>query len=348
MLNTTMTNTNKAHPKLSLIDFASIFDGERAADAFRRSVEWARRGEQLGFERIWYSEHHNMKSIASSAPAVLIAHVAAHTERINLGAGGVMLPNHAPLIVAEQFGTLAELHPGRIDLGLGRAPGTDMHTVRALRRDPRAAEHFPDDVAELASFLSDRSSIPGVTAVPGHGTHVPLYILGSSLFGAQLAAKLGLPYSFASHFAPAALRQAVRVYRENYQPSEAHPEPYVIAAVNVVAADDPADAQQQFREVARQRVKILGARGRDLSEEELDLLVDSPAGQQIIEMLHYTAIGSAPEVTAYLEAFTEHAQADELMLSIQNLSTEQSLRALEIIAKGWGLDGNDSGSPAAR
>lgn len=335
-----MTETQTNRPKLSVLDFASIFESERPADAFRRSVEWAKRAEKLGFERIWYSEHHNMKSIASSAPAVLIAHVAAHTEKINLGAGGVMLPNHSPLVVAEQFGTLAELHPGRIDLGLGRAPGTDMTTVRALRRDPRAAEHFPDDVAELASFLSDHSSVPGVTAVPGYGTNVPLYILGSSLFGAQLAAKLGLPYGFASHFAPAALRQAVQVYRDSYQPSEAHPEPYVIAGANVVAADSTADAQEQFREVARQRVKVMAARGRELTDEEVDMVIDSPAGQQIIEMLHYTAVGSKAEVTAYLEAFAQHTQADEIMLSIPNPSTEQSLRSMEIVAEGWGLTPN--------
>jgi luciferase family oxidoreductase group 1 len=190
---------------LSILDLAIIGRGETAADALRCSVTLAQRAEQHGYRRIWYAEHHNMASIASSATSVLIAHVAAHTTTIRLGAGGVMLPNHAPLTIAEQFGTLATLHPGRIDLGLGRAPGSDQNTMRALRRDDRASERFPDDVVELQAFLRGTSRIPGVDAVPGAGTNVPLFILGSSLFGAQLAADLGLPYAFASHFAPAAL-----------------------------------------------------------------------------------------------------------------------------------------------
>ena len=322
---------------LSLIDFATVFRGEKPADAFARSVTWAQRAEKLGYKRIWYSEHHNMKSIASSAPAVLIAHVAAHTSSINLGAGGVMLPNHAPLVIAEQFGTLAEIHPGRIDLGLGRAPGTDQMTLRALRREPAAAENFPNDVVELAGYFGEQSKIPGVEAVPGKGTHVPLYILGSSLFGAQLAAHLGLPYSFASHFAPAALEQAVRVYRETYQPSELHPEPYVIAAVNVTAADSEEDAQAQAHRVKRSRVRAMAGRGRKLSEEELDVLVDSPAGQQILEMLRYWACGTKDQVADYLHDFAAHAQADELMVSLQSPSTEASLRSMDLLAEVWNL-----------
>lgn len=322
---------------LSLIDFCHIYPGETAAQSMARSVDLAQRAEELGYSRIWYSEHHNMKSIASSAPAVLIAHVAAHTNSINLGAGGVMLPNHAPLVIAEQFGTLAEIHPGRIDLGLGRAPGTDQMTLRALRREPAAAENFPNDVMELQGYLSGPSKIPGVEAVPGKGTNVPLYILGSSLFGAQLAAHLGLPYSFASHFAPAALEQAVRVYRETYQPSERHPEPYVIAAVNVTAADSVEEAEAQAYRVKRSRVRAMAGRGRKLTDEELDMLVDSPAGQQILEMLRYWALGTPDQVRAYLEDFAERAQADELMVSLQSPSTEQSLRSMELLADAWKL-----------
>lgn len=327
---------------LSLLDFATVFKGERPADAFDRSVQWAQQAEKLGFERIWYSEHHNMKSIASSSPAVLIAHIAAKTSTINLGAGGVMLPNHAPLVIAEQFGTLAELHPGRIDLGLGRAPGTDQMTLRALRREPSAAETFPQDVAELYGYLNGPSKIPGVEAVPGMGTKVPLYILGSSLFGAQLAAHLGLPYSFASHFAPAALTQAVQVYRDSYQPSERHPEPYVIAAVNVTAADTQEEAEEQFRQVCRTRVRVMTGRGRSLTEEELDMLIDSPAGQQILDMLRYSAVGTGDVVRRYLEEFRTHAQADELMVSLQSPSTAESLRSMEILADAASL------SPAQR
>lgn len=333
-----MTSTS-AYPKqaLSLIDFATVHKGERPGDAYSRSVEWAQKAEKLGYKRIWYAEHHNMKSIASSAPAVLIAHVAAHTESINLGAGGVMLPNHAPLVIAEQFGTLAEMHPGRIDLGLGRAPGTDQMTLRALRREPSAAEHFPNDVAELAGYFSDESRIPGVEATPGKNTNVPLYILGSSLFGAQLAAHMGLPYSFASHFAPAALEQAVRVYRENYRPSERHPEPYVIAAVNVTAADTEEEANQQAERVKRARVRAMAGRGRTLSEEELDMLVDSPAGAQILSMLQYWAKGTPTQVREYLDDFANLADADELMIALNSTSTEESLRSMELLAQAWEL-----------
>ena len=198
---------------LSILDLAIIGRGETATDAFANSVALAQRAEARGYRRVWYAEHHNMASIASSATSVLIAHVAAHTSTIRLGAGGVMLPNHSPLTIAEQYGTLATLHPGRIDLGLGRAPGSDQNTMRAMRRDAHSSDRFPEDVLELQGYLRGESRIPGVVAVPGAGTNVPLYILGSSLFGARLAAMLGLPYAFASHFAPAALLDAVAIYR---------------------------------------------------------------------------------------------------------------------------------------
>ncbi|KAB1501439.1 LLM class flavin-dependent oxidoreductase [Corynebacterium sp. 320] len=329
----TDSHTSPSRVPLSLIDFANIYRGESAADAFARSVTWAQRAESLGFKRIWYSEHHNMPSIASSAPAVLIAHVAAHTASINLGAGGVMLPNHSPLVIAEQFGTLAELHPGRIDLGLGRAPGTDQMTMRALRRDVHAADSFPQDVQELDGYLTDNSLLPGINAVPGRGTNVPLYILGSSLFGAQLAAQLGLPYSFASHFAPGALTQAVQVYRDNYQPSERFPEPYVIAAVNVTAADSEEIAAEHDRRVRRSRVRAMA--GKKLTDAELDLVMDSPAGQRILDMLRYTAKGTGEQVVEYLEEFVELSQADELMVALQSPSTPDSLRNMEILAQHW-------------
>src|SRR4051812_23850646 len=217
---------------LSILDLAAVGRDETIAQSFQGSVELARAAERAGYRRIWYAEHHNIASIASSATSVLIAHVAAHTERIRLGAGGIMLPNHAPLTIAEQFGTLAELHPGRIDLGLGRAPGTDQVTFRALRRTPMASEHFPEDVLELQGYLGDTSRIAGVEATPGKGTEVPLYILGSSLFGGSLAAALGLPFAFASHFAPDALEQAVALYRREFRPAAQHEQPYVIACVN--------------------------------------------------------------------------------------------------------------------
>ena len=199
----TRTDTEPADfPVLSILDLAMVGKDETPADAFANSVAVAQRAEQRGYRRVWYAEHHNMSSIASSATSVLIAHVAAHTSTIRLGSGGVMLPNHSPLVIAEQFGTLAALHPDRIDLGLGRAPGTDQVTMRAMRVDPMASDRFPQDVLELQAYLRGESTVAGVEAVPGAGTNVPLYILGSSLFGARLAARLGLPYGFASHFAP--------------------------------------------------------------------------------------------------------------------------------------------------
>src|SRR3954466_6093619 len=194
---------------LSILDLAAVGPGETIADSFAGSVALAPAAARLGYPRIWYAEHPNIRSIASSATSVLIAHIAAHTETIRLGAGGIMLPNHSPLVIAEQFGTLETLHPGRIDLGLGRAPGTDQRTWMALRRDPSAGDRFPQDVVELQRCLSDEEPLPGLRAIPGRGTHVPLYILGSSLFGAELAAQLGLPYAFASHFAPRHLHEAI-------------------------------------------------------------------------------------------------------------------------------------------
>src|SRR6201997_28875 len=221
--------------KLSILDLAPIARGETAGMSFAASVALARRAEELGYHRVWYAEHHNMPSIASSATSVLIAHVGAQTSSIRLGSGGVMLPNHSPLVIAEQFGTLAALYPGRIDLGLGRAPGTDQQTTYALRRDPRTADRFPQDVLELQAFLRGESTVQGVDAYPGKGSNVPLYILGSSLFGAQLAGMLGLPYAFASHFAPDALDAAIAAYRSEFKPSAQLDAPYVIAGVNVTA-----------------------------------------------------------------------------------------------------------------
>lgn len=320
-------------PVLSVLDFATIFDGETPRESFKRSVALAQHAEQLGFERIWYAEHHNMKSIASSAPAVLISHIGAKTSKIRLGSGGVMLPNHSPLVVAEQFGTLAELYPNRIDLGLGRAPGTDPKTLKALRRDYSAAEHFPQDVKELQGYLTNNTQIPGINAVPGRGTNVPLYILGSSLFGASLAAALGLPYAFASHFAPTHLEEAIKVYRERFNPSEDLAEPYVIAAVNVIASDTAEDAQHQLEKAKRSRVKNMVGQGRDYSEAEIDMLMNSAPGQQILSMLKYTTAGTAPEVKDYLTRFAHLVEADELMLSPLSPLEEGVHKTLDIVAE---------------
>jgi len=300
---------------LSILDLATVEADGSIADAFRHSVEVAQLAERSGYSRIWYAEHHNMPSIASSATAVLIAHIAAHTSSIGLGAGGVMLPNHSPLVIAEQFGTLAELHPGRIGLGLGRAPGTDGATFRALRRTHQAAESFPSDVLELQRYLSDELPRNAVNAYPGRGTRVPLTILGSSLFGASLAAQLGLPYSFASHFAPQQLAGAVQHYRANYVPSETHPKPYVSAGVNVVAAASDEEAEALFVRTEVDRVRRFLSRGREqeLTVDEASALVDTPAGREIRGMMQYTAIGGPDRVREELEAFARFADVDELV-----------------------------------
>jgi luciferase family oxidoreductase group 1 len=319
-------------PLLSILDLAIIGPGETAADAFAHSVALARRAEARGYQRVWYAEHHNMSVIASSAPSVLIAHIAAHTSTIRLGAGGVMLPNHSPLTIAEQYGTLATLHPGRIDLGLGRAPGSDQTTWRAMRRDPGASDRFPDDVLELQGYLQGASRVAGVAAVPGAGTNVPLYILGSSLFGARLAALLGLPYAFASHFAPGALLQAVELYRTEFTPSAQLADPYVIAGVNVIASDSDHDAQRQFEHVRRQRIARFLARDRELSEEEIDALVESPQGHQVAQMMHYSAVGTAPEVARYLTQFAQQAAVDEVITAHASPTIAERLRSIDLVA----------------
>jgi luciferase family oxidoreductase group 1 len=318
---------------ISILDLAAVGKDEAIAESFAGSVRLAQSAERAGYKRVWYAEHHNISSIASSATAVLIAHVAAHTATIRLGAGGVMLPNHSPLAIAEQFGTLETLHPGRIDLGLGRAPGSDQEAAAALRRDPRAPERFPDDVVELQGLLSDESPLPGVRAIPGQGTHVPLYILGSSLFGAQLAALLGLPYAFASHFAPRALEEAVRIYREQFKPSPQLEQPYVIAGVGVIAAETAAAAAEQLEATRRARAKNLFARGdQRLSDEEVEAILRSPQAAAVDEMLTYTATGTTDEVAAYLDRFQQLSGADELITVHYASSVDNRVRSVELLA----------------
>ena len=324
--------TSPSPIRLSILDLAIINRGQTARDAFDTSVATAQRAEQLGYERIWYAEHHSMDSIASSATSVLIGHIAGQTSTIRLGAGGVMLPNHSPLVIAEQFGTLETLFPGRIDLGLGRAPGSDQATMRALRRDHRSADTFPDDVLELQAYLKGDSKIKGVQAVPGAGTNVPLYILGSSLFGARVAAAFGLPYGFASHFAPAALVDAVKLYREEFQPSEQLAEPYVIAGVNVIAAPTQEEADEQHRYVRRRRLERFLTAPRELTDEEADAILASPQGAQIAQMMRHTAVGTGEQVNEYLAGFVELCGADELMIVHPSPTLEQRITSLELLA----------------
>jgi luciferase family oxidoreductase group 1 len=314
---------------LSILDLATIGKGQTAAESFAGSVAMAQSAEKLGYRRVWYAEHHNMSSIASSATSVLIAHVAAHTESIRLGAGGVMLPNHSPLTIAEQFGTLETLHPGRIDLGLGRAPGSDQNTMRALRRDPMSADSFPQDVLELQGYLTGPTRIQGVEATPGKGTNVPLYILGSSLFGARLA--------FASHFAPNALQDAVAIYRREFKPSAQLDAPHVIAGVNVVAADSASEAQAMLRATMRARVSLFFGGGREFTDDEADMILDSPQGQHVAQMMTYSAVGTPDAVIDYLDGFGKHADADELIVAHQSNGMEERLRSVELLAQAAGL-----------
>jgi luciferase family oxidoreductase group 1 len=317
---------------LSILDLAPILRGQTVSDSIAASVALAQRAEQHGYRRVWYAEHHNMPTIASSATSVLIAHVGAQTSEIRLGSGGVMLPNHSPLTIAEQFGTLEAMYPGRIDLGLGRAPGSDQNTTYALRRDPAASESFPQDVLELQAYLAGKTRVPGVDAIPGKGSNVPLYILGSSMFGASLAAALGLPYAFASHFAPQALEPAVAAYRRDFRPSEQLDEPYVIAGVNVIATDTTAAAEEAFRSVRRTLATGLFGRGRTFSDEEADVLLSQGAGQHVDSMLTHTAMGTPADVRRQLESFRGLADADELIVAHQSPTTEGRLRSVELTA----------------
>jgi luciferase family oxidoreductase group 1 len=337
---------------LSVLDLAPIVEGGDAADAFRRSLDLARHAERWGYHRFWLAEHHGMPGIASAATSVVIGHVAAGTSTIRVGAGGIMLPNHAPLLIAEQFGTLASLYPGRIDLGLGRAPGSDQLTVQALRRSPLAAERFPEDVVELMHYFRPDGPGPGVRAVPGEGLEVPIWILGSSLFGAQLAAELGLPFAFASHFAPAALDQAPAIYRERFRPSEQLDRPYAMLGVNLFAADSDEEARGLFTSLQQAFVNLRRGRPGKLPPPDPQYPERlTPAEARLIEeMLAYTVAGSPETVRRGLEGILARTRADELMLTSQIYDHAARLRSFELAARAVGLTSRpaprSSGSPA--
>jgi luciferase family oxidoreductase group 1 len=318
--------------RLSVLDLATAGGGVTPRDALLGSAQLAKRAEEWGYGRYWFSEHHNMPSIVSSTPAVLAGFIAANTERIRVGSGGVMLPNHSPLIIAEQYGTLATLYPDRVDLGLGRAPGTDLDTVRAMRRSPQASDRFPQDVVELQRLLGPSQPGQTVRAIPGEGTEVPLYILGSSLFGAQLAAQLGLPYAFASHFAPAELLNAARVYREEFQPSEKLAEPYMIASMNVFAADTDDEAQLLHATALEKMARALSGRAPDGSQAETEAILHSPVGRHAQQMLHYSAVGDADGVGEQVQAFADGCGADEVMVAMNVADLPARMRSYELLA----------------
>ena len=319
---------------LSVLDLVPVREGDTPVEALKHTLELARHADRLGYQRYWMAEHHNMLGIASAATSVVIGYVAGGTSRIRVGAGGIMLPNHSPLVIAEQFGTLASLYPGRIDLGLGRAPGTDQLTLRALRRSPASADGFPDDVLELQALLGPVREGQRIRAVPGAGTGVPLWILGSSLFGAHLAAALGLPYAFASHFAPDALEQAIAVYRERFQPSAQLDKPHVMLGASVVAADTDAEAtrllttlQQQFTSMIR------NTRGRMQPPIDDIEAYWSPAEKAHVgRMLACSFHGSPATVRDKLTAFIARTGADELMITGPIYDPAARLRSYELLA----------------
>ncbi|WP_018994918.1 LLM class flavin-dependent oxidoreductase [Thioalkalivibrio sp. ALJ2] len=320
----------------SILDLAPITAGSDAGQALHNTLDLARRADELGFTRYWLAEHHNMPGIASAATAVVIGQVAAATARIRVGAGGIMLPNHAPLIVAEQFGTLDALFPGRIDLGLGRAPGTDPATARALRRSAESdPNQFPRDVVELQGYLADPAPDQAIRAIPGAGSHVPVWILGSSLFGAQLAAHLGLPYAFASHFAPGQLHDAIAIYRREFRPSPDLDAPYVMAGYNVYVADTDTDAQTLASSMEQAFISLRRGRPEPIQppiphyREQLDR-----AERAIVEQtMACSAIGAPDTVEREMRRFLEATQVDELILTTTTFDHDARRRSLELTAQ---------------
>ncbi|SRR5690606_7715599 len=320
---------------LSILDLAFVPEGGTVRDALHNSLDLAQHAEGWGYTRFWLAEHHNMPGIASSATAIVIGYIAGGTRSIRVGAGGIMLPNHAPLIVAEQFGTLESLYPGRIDLGLGRAPGTDMLTLRALRRDPMSAETFPQDVLELRALLGPERPDRPIQAVPGTGTRVPLWILGSSLFGAQLAAELGLPYAFASHFAPEALHDALEIYRSRFKPSDQLDRPYAMVGANVVAADDDRTAARLFTSAQQSFANLLrGTRGKlPPPIDDIEAYWSPAEKAQASRMLACSFVGSRNAVRDGLARFIEGTGADEVIVVAAIHDHRARLRSYEILAE---------------
>lgn len=322
---------------LSVLDLSPITEGSDAATSFARTLDLARHTEDLGYQRYWLAEHHGMPGIASAATAVLIAHVAGGTRRIRVGAGGIMLPNHSPLQVAEQFGTLAALYPGRIDLGLGRAPGSDPATARALRRPLQGApEDFDRDVLTLQAYFAGRAP-SGVRAVPGEGADVPLWILGSSLYGAQLAAHLGLPYAFASHFAPAQMADAITLYRQRFQPSATLSKPYVMLGVNAFVADTSEEARRLMTSLQQAFVALRSGRPVPLPppRDDFDATLPPNVRAMLDSVLACTVVGTQAEAAAQLRSLAEQTGADEFMVTAQIFDHDARRRSFALLKEAW-------------
>jgi luciferase family oxidoreductase group 1 len=323
---------------ISVLDLATIRAGKKAADTYKSSIDLAQHAEQWGYKRYWLAEHHSMESIASSATSVLIGHIAGHTSTIRVGAGGIMLPNHAPLVIAEQFGTLESMYPGRIDLGLGRAPGSDQVTMRALRRNlAEGPNDFPESVMELKKYFSAENNTAKVRAIPGEGLDIPIWLLGSSTYSAQLAAVLGLPFAFASHFAPTFLQAALQLYRENFQPSDSLEQPYALACVNVIAADTDEEANFIATSFYQLAMGIIHGSTKPL-EPPVDNMeqIWSPAEKAaILQMMKYTFIGGPETVKAKLQQFLNETNVDELMVTSHIYDHSARIHSYEILADLW-------------
>lgn len=339
---------------VSILDLSPIPAGSNAGVALRNSLDLAQRADRWGYRRYWVAEHHNMPGIASSATSVLIGYLAGGTSRIRVGSGGIMLPNHAPLVIAEQFGTLESLYPGRIDLGLGRAPGTDQVTARALRRERlMAAEQFPQDVLELQGYFQGAVAPPeggaSVRAYPGQGLNVPIWMLGSSDFSARFAARLGLPFAFASHFAPAYLFAALELYRSLFQPAQLGDRSYAMAGVNVFAAETDAEARLLFSSVQQQFLSLRRGQPQQLPPpvEDFESRLSFPEKAMLDQALKYSVVGSPETVARGLEAFLQETGVDELMVTAHIYDHQARLRSFEILAEVAGLMGREAGQKAA-
>jgi luciferase family oxidoreductase group 1 len=326
-----MTKLNNT--RVSVLDLAMVPQDATAADTFANSADLAHHAEQLGFTRYWLAEHHNMQGIASTATAVLIGHIAAATKKLRVGSGGIMLPNHAPLVVAEQFGTLATLFPERIDLGLGRAPGTDQLTAIALRRDQRAALDFTQNVKELQQYLSAGNSKSPVRAFPGEGLDIPIWILGSSTDSAYVAASLGLPYAFAAHFAPAQLFEAIRIYRQHFKPSKQLDKPYVLVCVNIIAADTDAEAAKLATSFKKLFLGIITGKRQQLGPpiDPDDFYIDPLEHAALQQMIKYSFVGSPQKIGNEIQQFIEATHADEIMVSAPVFGHKERLRSYELV-----------------
>ena len=338
-----MSNNDGLKKKLSeipvsVLDLATILAGKTPADTFKNSADLAQHVERWGFKRYWLAEHHSMESIASSATSVLIGFIAGKTSAIRVGSGGIMLPNHSPLVIAEQFGTLESMYPGRIDLGLGRAPGSDQVTARALRRNLQEGPNdFPESLMELKNYLSKENRTSKVRAIPGEGLDIPIWLLGSSTYSAQLAAILGLPFAFASHFAPTYLHSALKLYRETFQPSDALKEPYALACINVVAADTDKEANYLATSFYQLAMGIIHGSTKPLQPpvDNMDAIWSDYEKAAILQMMQYTCIGAPVTVKEKLQKFLDETQVNEIMITSHIFNHAARLHSYEIVSKLW-------------